>query len=717
MGVSRVARSTAAACGEAGQESGCERVRGHRQRGGGKLQTGDAQMKRWRIFRPAVTGQAAPSGVPGTGPAPGEICAARRGLRRGGFWRHLSHLLRFQLARVIWLKDLYVNRHLDLVLPGAPLESGSGAHFGALNELRLHRGRLYLSGWAEGGQLAVSVGASRVLAVWDGPPLGQRARGFRAQLPFEPGALTVDVFGAARGRLRCYPDVPLGAAEARARARLRRRFWRVFLPRVPGIVRALMLGDKDVTRRLKRDLGLLDADPAPVLDRAWSGQGRVLARPGDPGATDGFSAALDAAQLRAGADEIPVYIAHSLGGGAQAYLDLRLKSDPIALVIRLGGARRFRLELTMPGRRELGETDTPALVGALVHRLATRRIIYSNAGGDPDLAGFPEVLLAFCAGRPLEFLFHDYLAFSPSCTLLDHDAVYRGLPRPDRDDPAHLYRRPDGRIVPLGEWQARWGRVLDRSDRLVAFSDASEALIADARPRLAGRIEVVPHVLPYPVPRLIAPQRRRAVIGVLGAIGQHKGAAVVAALSHQLEANPAIGMAVIGPIAPGFGPARTLPVHGDYALADLPVLAARYGVTHWLIPSVWPETFSYTTHEALATGLPTLAFDLGAQGTAVRAAPNGVLVAWQDAASAPAVLAQRVIAAVVDSLRHLPVVAPAGPWPPLSSVISAAARETIAPSAARLSGSNLADGPDTEMPATGWPVRSKIAAPMHDMPS
>jgi len=67
-------------------------------------------------------------------------------------------------------------------------------------------------------------------------------------------------------------------------------------------------------------------------------------------------------------------------------------------------------------------------------------------------------------------------------------------------------------------------------------------------------------------------------------------------------------------------------VHGNYQVADLPALAARYGITCWLIPSIWPETFSYTTHECLQTGLPVFAFDIGAQGDAVRNAANGSII-------------------------------------------------------------------------------------------
>jgi glycosyltransferase involved in cell wall biosynthesis len=73
-----------------------------------------------------------------------------------------------------------------------------------------------------------------------------------------------------------------------------------------------------------------------------------------------------------------------------------------------------------------------------------------------------------------------------------------------------------------------------------------------------------------------------------------------------------------------------VPVHGRYNIGDLPALLRRYHVTHLLVPSIWPETFSYTTHEALATALPVMAFDLGARGDAVRMARNGTLLPFAE---------------------------------------------------------------------------------------
>ena len=45
---------------------------------------------------------------------------------------------------------------------------------------------------------------------------------------------------------------------------------------------------------------------------------------------------------------------------------------------------------------------------------------------------------------------------------------------------------------------------------------------------------------------------------------------------------------------------------------------------------IWPETFSYTTHEAIATGLPVWSFDLGAQADAIRTTATGRVIPFAD---------------------------------------------------------------------------------------
>ena len=366
----------------------------------------------------------------------------------------------------------------------------------------------------------------------------------------------------------------------------------------------------------------------------------------DPLVTPRLVAALAWADSLPGLDALPVYIAHSLGGGAENYLQDRVASTAASVVLRLGGAWRCRIEFNAPGGRLIANTDDLDLVVRLLTGAAKRRIVYSCAVGDPDLSALPDFLLRLAGDAPIDVLFHDYLPISPSYTLLDHDGTYRGVPAVGHADRKHRYRCPDGRLMQLSEWRASWGQVIDCAARLVVFSQASADIVATAFPQAAARIHRHPHKLLRTIPPLNVPDGDRRVIGVLGAIGPQKGAAVLSALSERLRGRSDIGLALIGRIAPGYPLAGDVPVHGVYAIEDIPSLATRYGVTHWLIPSIWPETFSYTVNECLATGLPTLAFDLGAQGEAVLAADNGVLLPWEAGRRQPEALADLVIDAV-----------------------------------------------------------------------
>ncbi len=367
----------------------------------------------------------------------------------------------------------------------------------------------------------------------------------------------------------------------------------------------------------------------------------------DPLATPRMVAALAWVDTHPDIATVPVYIAHAMGGGADHYLRDRIKQDAVALVLRFGGAERCQLELETGGDRFVVASDDLDLIARLVTGLGKRRIIYSCAVGDPDLMELPDVLLTLAQGDvPLEVLFHDYLPLSPSYTLLDKDGVFRGVPQPDSDDPAHIHTGSNGQPVPLAAWRAAWGRVLQQADSLTVFSQASARIVAEVYPQVADRIELRPHQIMHPIAPVVRPDGGRRVIGVLGAIGPQKGAALVSALSAALERRSDLDLVLIGYIAPGYPLKCGTVMHGPYDAQDVVALAQHYGVTHWLVPSIWPETFSYTVHECLATGLPTMAFAIGAQGDAVRAATNGRVIAWRADQADANQMAEAVIALV-----------------------------------------------------------------------
>lgn len=359
----------------------------------------------------------------------------------------------------------------------------------------------------------------------------------------------------------------------------------------------------------------------------------------DPLSTARLALGLSWAALRQEAPVL-VYLAHAMGGGAEKYLQGRIAQDIAgggsAVVLRVGQGHRWKLELHTSYGVTRGLTEDAELVQALIGHLPRRRIIYSCGVGARDAVSLPDLLLGLAeGGHPIEVLFHDFFPVSPSYTLLGKDGVYRGVPRPGTGlaaDPAHQYSRPDGSVADLAEWQSAWGRLIAAAERVVVFSDNSRKLVAEAYPEVGDALRVVPHRLAQEVPRIASGWDGSGPpgIGVLGNIGPQKGAPVLQGLSRDLARSGQARLVVIGQLDPAFPLAAPAQVHGSYELRDLPGLVARYRIAAWLIPSIWPETFSFTTHEALATGLPVFSFDLGAQGDAVAravalGAPGAVL--------------------------------------------------------------------------------------------
>lgn len=355
---------------------------------------------------------------------------------------------------------------------------------------------------------------------------------------------------------------------------------------------------------------------------------------------------------------VPIYLAHAMGGGAEHWLRCRidedLAQDQPSVVLRVGGTARWQIEVWCKGGVTAGWTDDQALVEQLFEPLRQRRIIYSCGVGDPDPVTLPDMLRNLARGHDdrLEILFHDYFPIAPSMTLLDGQgryhgpvtpAVLAGLPAEAAE--AFTSRRPGGERIDLQTWQARWRALLRDAAKIRVFSASSAEIVTAVWPELAGQITVAPHTLSVTYPALAATDRNTSpVLAILGNIAPHKGARLVQHLAGMTDAQRGGRMVLIGDIDPAFALPGCRRVHGRYDPEDIPALARHYGITHWLIPSLWPETFSFTTHEALRTGLPVLAFDLGAQGDAVRQAENGILLPWQQGKCSPEDLAQLICA-------------------------------------------------------------------------
>lgn len=342
--------------------------------------------------------------------------------------------------------------------------------------------------------------------------------------------------------------------------------------------------------------------------------------------------ALKWAQIRAGTTQIPVYFAHSMGGGAERYLVNCLQEDVadigVAVVIRVGGQHRWRVEVhTAMGLTAASTQDTEVLT-QLINLLPHRHFIYSCGVGDSDPMSLVEEVLTLNAGLDdrLTVLVHDFFMISPSYNLLGSDGTYQGVsPAAFEAGPVHVARRPDGESVSLPDWQNGWHRLLTAADEVTVFSQSSAEIMMQVWPDLNAVIKLRPHQLSNAISAVTPPASNAPfVLGVLGGINHAKGAGVLERLA---KSRPNLSIVVIGQVDPAFKMPANVNVHGRYDPENISKMSQHYGITTWFIPSIWPETFSYTTHEAIATKLPVLAFSIGGQGDAVRDAPNGTALA------------------------------------------------------------------------------------------
>jgi GT2 family glycosyltransferase/glycosyltransferase involved in cell wall biosynthesis len=349
-------------------------------------------------------------------------------------------------------------------------------------------------------------------------------------------------------------------------------------------------------------------------------------------------------------DALPLFLAHSMGGGADHALDseiaARTAQGQYALVLRVGGPRLWQLELHAPGGVISVATSDLEHIRRILAPVPALCIVYSCGVGDRDPVTLPDALLSLLReGKPdrLEARLHDYFVISPSYCLLNADGAYRGPVRPGNPDPAHIARRPQGRSASLREWQAAWRRLLSHCAEITVFSQSSRWHLLQTYPELADRVAYRPHGMIARIPRVHAAGQGASgagTVAVLGNLNRQKGAGVLVSLAEEIARRGAgPRLVLIGNIDAAFSLPPSVKLHGSYAQSDIAHLAERYGVTAWLVPSVWPETFSFVTHEALATGLPVYGFDIGAQGEALRRAPNGVAIRFDpDADQATAIL-------------------------------------------------------------------------------
>ncbi len=338
---------------------------------------------------------------------------------------------------------------------------------------------------------------------------------------------------------------------------------------------------------------------------------------------------------------------HGVGGGANEYTRLKLVGDGINLIVSPDNSQQnYRVILAVKGLktvayRLLDQED----ICNVVEKLNCRDVVINELVSYPDLAGFLDYLVELKKERPdlqYTYITHDYYSICPSFHLLDYTGKYCGIPEDLTYCDTCLSRNrlaQDG-LTAFGDgaesgrmaaWREEFRSMLAVCDHITCFSNSSRELLLRAYPGLNTPVEVTPHEVGWMRKVMINKTSDRLNIAVIGYLTEIKGAAQVVELARYLQEkdiNAAIHIfgPVIEPYNTQMDALSKVIQHYAYSKSDLPDLMEQHEIDLVFIASIVPETFSYTTQEAIEMGLPVAVFDLGAPAERVSQYPAGLVL-------------------------------------------------------------------------------------------
>ncbi|HWD13294.1 MAG TPA: glycosyltransferase [Pseudochrobactrum sp.] len=351
---------------------------------------------------------------------------------------------------------------------------------------------------------------------------------------------------------------------------------------------------------------------------------------------------------------------HEIGGGANTYRH-RLVRDRLVkggAVFVLTAPQKFTVSETQlildfycDDYSQRFEIKKYSILHKLFNVVRLGEIFYNNIVSYQNPLAIVRLMLSLkeATKSQLTLALHDFYMINPSYTLLDAQGEYCGIKEIDRSwkdiSKNPFAHNPQNNTIE--EWHLEWGALVARADTILCFSENSKKHLVKVYPNCLDYTLVCPHQLPTQFKsKPLLSNNGYLSIAVVGFIGRAKGCKIVAELTELLRKHDKNARLTVIGIMEAAPKSSNLRVTGTYKPDDLPRLLEKYGINVCLLPSVWPETFSYVAEELMALDVPLVCFDLGAPAERVSQYQKGQVASEMSAEGA-----LNAINALLDRLR------------------------------------------------------------------
>jgi GT2 family glycosyltransferase/glycosyltransferase involved in cell wall biosynthesis len=300
-----------------------------------------------------------------------------------------------------------------------------------------------------------------------------------------------------------------------------------------------------------------------------------------------------------------------------------------------------------PNLGELSVSDSPHHFVEQLRSLGITHVHIHNLAGYSSL--MTRYLTAALVGSDIRYdiTVHDYQHWCPQISLVGITGQYCGEPNIDSCQTCVNHMGSPFGKVNVWEWRDGHQALLRGARKIFTPSRDVSARLARQIPGLATQVR--PHEAITLKARPAPPRKvsRRIRVGVIGALSESKGRELLARLAaHAAEHHLPITFVIVG-YASKSHTLTSLPnvrVTGRYEESALDGILSREQLDVIFFPAVFPETYSFTLTAALKSGLPIVAFDLGAIPERLRSHGVGTVLSL-DLAWDPKALVDHLISA------------------------------------------------------------------------
>lgn len=357
-----------------------------------------------------------------------------------------------------------------------------------------------------------------------------------------------------------------------------------------------------------------------------------------------------------------LYFNHNLGGGATDYLQKKEKelldnNEKYTEIIYDIYEDRYILKCAYGSWQVTVQTQTLNEIFDEIKNMKIDKVFINELVTYPDLYNILKKIIIFknIHESELIMLVHDFFCVCPTINLLTSENKYCYLPSTDTctycmGKNANLFYREYGSIY---QWRECWNDFLSNCTNIITFSQNSYNIIKGTYKSL-NNISIVPHTVSF-LPDISFKKKSGTVfnIGLLGILSERKGLSIVKDMLHIIEQKELdVNIILIGKSEEDIH-SKYFRQTGVYKKEELPWLVCENDIDIFMIPSVWPETFSYTTEEIMKMGLPLAVFGLGAPMDRVRKYDRGLVISEISAAVALTEIMEFMMPAIKRQIQQL----------------------------------------------------------------